>query len=412
MKLIIRARRMARLAIKIAWALLDKHHPVLVHLIPMRRCNLACRYCNEYDAVSAPVPLAEMLRRVDLLAGLGTSAITISGGEPLMHPELDAIVARIRGRGMVVTLITNGYHLSPERIERLNRAGLDHLEISIDNVEPDDVSMKSLRLLEPKLVWLREHAEFSVAINSVVGSGIKNPEDALQVARRARELGFISHVGVIHDGRGQVKPLAEREMAVYRELRSRRRGPLRLASIFQDNLGRGPAQRVELPGRGPLPLRGRERPRPLLLAAARPARPSRWRPTRRRTSSANTPRPRCARLLHDQLRAMGRAGRQLALAAGPAGGGGAARARGGGPGRGGAQRPAGPRPGRLRAAAVAEPDYRALVTGASTASARRSLERCARDVRNSFSSLVARSACPSCPPFWAVRRTWPLSRSI
>ena len=239
MRFITRARRMARLAVKIAWALLDEHHPVLVHLIPMRRCNLACRYCNEYDGVSAPVPLPEMLRRVDLLAGLGTSAITISGGEPLMHPDLDAVVARIRSRGMVVTMITNGYHLSPERIERLNRAGLDHLEISIDNVEPDDVSMKSLRLLEPKLVWLREHAEFSVAINSVVGSGIKNPEDALQVARRARELGFISHVGVIHDGRGQVKPLAEREMAVYRELRSRRRGPLRLASIFQDNLAAG-----------------------------------------------------------------------------------------------------------------------------------------------------------------------------
>jgi len=241
MRFITRARRMARLAVKIAWALLDEHHPVLVHLIPMRRCNLACRYCNEYDGVSAPVPLPEMLRRVDLLAGLGTSAITISGGEPLMHPDLDAVVARIRSRGMVVTMITNGYHLSPERIERLNRAGLDHLEISIDNVEPDDVSMKSLRLLEPKLRWLAEHAEFSVSINSVVGGGIKNPEDALQVARRARELGFITHLGVIHDGRGQLKPLGEREMAVYRELKRRRSGPLRLASLFQDNLAEGRA---------------------------------------------------------------------------------------------------------------------------------------------------------------------------
>jgi MoaA/NifB/PqqE/SkfB family radical SAM enzyme len=239
MKLFIRARRLARVAAKIVWAVLDKHHPVLVHLIPMRRCNLSCRYCNEYDAVSAPVPQEEMLRRVDLLAGLGTSAITISGGEPLMHPDLDSIVARIRERGMIATLITNGYYLSPERIARLNRAGLDHLEISIDNVEPDEVSMKSLRLLEPKLRWLADLAEFSVAINSVVGSGIHNPEDALQVARRARELGFISHVGVIHDGRGQLKPLGAREMAVYRELKGRRIGALRLASLFQDNLAEG-----------------------------------------------------------------------------------------------------------------------------------------------------------------------------
>ena len=239
MNLITRARRMARLATKVVWAVLDKHHPVLVHLIPMRRCNLACRYCNEYDAVSNPVPLPVMARRVDLLAELRTSAITISGGEPLLHPDLDAIVARIRERGMMVTLITNGYLLSPERIERLNRAGLDHLEISIDNVEPDDVSMKSLRLLEPKLAWLAEHAEFSVAINSVVGSGIRNPEDALQVARRARELGFISHVGVIHDGRGQLKPLGEREMAAYRQLRALRSGPARLSALFQDNLAAG-----------------------------------------------------------------------------------------------------------------------------------------------------------------------------
>jgi len=234
-----RARRLLRFAGKIAWAALDRHHPVLVHIIPMRRCNLACRYCNEYDAVSAPVPLEVMLRRVDRLAELGTSAITISGGEPLMHPDLDKIVARIRERGMIVTLITNGYYLSPERIARLNRAGLDHLEISIDNLEPDEVSMKSLRLLDPKLRWLAQHAEFSVAINSVVGSGIRNPEDALQVARRARELGLISHVGVIHDGRGQLRPLGPREMAVYRELKGQRRGAIGLSSLFQDNLAEG-----------------------------------------------------------------------------------------------------------------------------------------------------------------------------
>ena len=231
------------MAAKAAWALVDKHHPILVHLIPMRRCNLACRYCNEYDAVSAPVPLAEMLRRVDLLAGLRTSAVTISGGEPLMHPDVDAIVARIRERGMIATLISNGYYLSPDRIARLNRAGLDHMEISIDNVEPDEVSTKSLRLLEPKLRWLADQAEFGVSINSVVGSGVSNPEDALAVSRRARELGFISHLGVIHDGRGQLKPLGPREMAVYRELKGRRRGLVRLATAFQDNLAAGQANR-------------------------------------------------------------------------------------------------------------------------------------------------------------------------
>jgi MoaA/NifB/PqqE/SkfB family radical SAM enzyme len=235
-----RARRTARVAAKAARALIDTRHPSLVHVIPMRRCNLACAYCNEYDAVSQPVPLEIMLRRLDKLADLGTAMITVSGGEPLMHPELDAMIARMRGRGMVSSLITNGYYLSRERIKGLNEAGLDSLQISIDNVAPDEISLKSLRLLEPKLKWLAQYAEFGVNINSVVGAGVKNPEDALAVARRARELGFTSTVGILHDGRGQLEPLGPRELEVYRELRAYgSRGDARFNAAFQDNLALG-----------------------------------------------------------------------------------------------------------------------------------------------------------------------------
>src|SRR3954447_20805055 len=80
-------------------ALLSTEHPVLAHIIPMRKCNLACTYCNEYDKVSDPVPLDEMKKRLDKLAALGTSVITISGGEPLMHPQLDEIISHIRSHG-------------------------------------------------------------------------------------------------------------------------------------------------------------------------------------------------------------------------------------------------------------------------------------------------------------------------
>jgi MoaA/NifB/PqqE/SkfB family radical SAM enzyme len=240
MRLTTRVSRLARGIPKALSTLFDRHHPLLVHVIPIRRCNLSCSYCNEYDAISSPVPTDVMLSRIDHLARLRTAFLTFSGGEPLLHPDLDQLVARARQGKMAVTLITNGYHLSPERIQRLNQAGLDHLQISIDNVEPDASSMKSLRLLEPKLRWLDEHADFSVAINSVVGSGVKNPEDALAVARRARELGFMTSLGIIHDGHGQLKPLGPREMKVYQELRGhRQRGLVRLNRRFQDNLARG-----------------------------------------------------------------------------------------------------------------------------------------------------------------------------
>src|SRR5215204_7413243 len=135
-------------------------HPVLVHIVPMRRCNLACAYCNEYDKTSDPVPIAEMLKRIDKLAEFGTSVITISGGEPMMHPEIYEIIARIRHHGMIAGLISNGYYFQVDKIKKLNEAGLDYLQISIDNVNPDEVSKKSLKVLDGKLKNLSEHAKF------------------------------------------------------------------------------------------------------------------------------------------------------------------------------------------------------------------------------------------------------------
>jgi uncharacterized radical SAM superfamily Fe-S cluster-containing enzyme len=109
-------------------AMQSASHPVLVQIVPIRRCNLDCAYCNEYDKVSNPVPLDTMLRRIDYLADLGTTIITLSGGEPTLHPDLDTIIRRIRERGAIATLITNGYLLTPERIWGLNSAGLDYLQ--------------------------------------------------------------------------------------------------------------------------------------------------------------------------------------------------------------------------------------------------------------------------------------------
>src|ERR1700678_3206643 len=115
------AARKAREYAMVARALASTAHPVLAQIVPARFCNLSCAYCNEYDKVSEPVPLDEMLRRIDHLARLGTSIITISGGEPFTHPGLDEIIRRIRNRRRLAGIITNGYLLTPERIERLNR---------------------------------------------------------------------------------------------------------------------------------------------------------------------------------------------------------------------------------------------------------------------------------------------------
>jgi len=233
------ARRRARELWMIGSALADTDHVVMAHIVPMRRCNLSCAYCNEYDDFSPPVPLQEMKRRIDELARLGTTIITISGGEPLLHPELDDIIRHIRKTGAIAGMITNGYLLMPDRIERLNRAGLDHLQISIDNVMPDEVSKKSLKVLDKKLQMLAEHATFHVNINSVVGGGIHNPQDALTISHRAIELGFTSTVGIIHDGDGQLQPLRPEEIAVYEEIMQAEKSNYSQFNHFQRNIAYG-----------------------------------------------------------------------------------------------------------------------------------------------------------------------------
>src|SRR6266852_8627165 len=246
MSVLINANRKIRSAREFVRGLAHTAHPLLVQIIPIRRCNIDCGYCNEYDKVSPPVPADVLRARIDKLAELGTSVVAFSGGEPMLHPDLDDLIRHIRRRRMMAGLITNGYFLVPKRICELNGAGLDFLQISIDNVEPDEVSKKSLRLLDGKLQALRGHATFDVNINSVLGGGIKNPEDARTINQRARALGFSTSIGIIHDGSGRLKPLGKTERNVYDEVSAAIDGPWQILKNlysgihrFQDNLADG-----------------------------------------------------------------------------------------------------------------------------------------------------------------------------
>jgi len=223
----------------IAYGAVSTRHPLMAHIIPIRRCNLSCTYCNEYDDFSKPVSTDTMVGRINRLADLGTGVVTLSGGEPLLHPELDDIIRAIRRRGVLAAMITNGYLLTPERVQRLNQAGLDHMQISIDNVKPDEVSKKSLKVLDKKLEILAEHADFHVNINSVVGGGIHTPQDALVIGKRALALGFTSTIGIIHDGDGQLQPLRDQEREVYMAMRSMEKSSYAQLNGFQDNIAHG-----------------------------------------------------------------------------------------------------------------------------------------------------------------------------
>src|SRR5271165_1860687 len=236
---VLAVKRRVREIKMIAKGVASTDHPVMAHIIPIRRCNLACKYCNEFDDFSKPIPLETMKSRINDLARLGTNIVTLSGGEPLLHPELDEIIAHMRKHSILAGMITNGYLLTADRIQRLNRAGLDHLQISIDNVMPDDVSKKSLKVLDKKLQLLAEHADFHVNINSVVGGGTRNPHDALVVGRRAVQLGFTSTIGIIHDGDGQLRSLADDEREVFLKMKKLEKKNYSRLNWFQNNIAHG-----------------------------------------------------------------------------------------------------------------------------------------------------------------------------
>lgn len=204
-----RVNRLYRETRVVAQALRQKDRPVFAHVVVTRRCNLDCAYCSEYDTHSKPVPTEALILRIDKLAALGTTTVTLTGGETLLHPELEVVIARIRHHRMVAVMITNGYLLSVERIKSLNRAGIDRMQISIDNIEPDAVSKKSLRILDLRLRWLAEYAEFPVHIHSVVGAGTSQPKDVITIQSRARVLGHLSTAGIVHDATGHIQPIDE-----------------------------------------------------------------------------------------------------------------------------------------------------------------------------------------------------------
>jgi len=161
---------------------------------------------------------ARPLQGCEGLFGLAASDVGL--GQQIFH---------VRGRSAFVA----------QRIEHLNRAGLDHLQISIDNVQPDEVSKKSLKVLDRKLQMLSRYAIFQVNINSVLGSPVQHPDDALTVARRALELGFTSTVGILHDHDGQLQPLGDHQQDLFVEIMQMGKRSYARFNQFQRNISQG-----------------------------------------------------------------------------------------------------------------------------------------------------------------------------
>ncbi len=226
-----------------AWRNLStvRYGPFHAQLVVIRRCNLACAYCNEFDDHSPPIPTETLKRRIDKLAELGTLAIEFTGGEPLMHPDLFELIAYATRKGFVQRkMITNAYLMSPDKVQSLNRAGLTHMQISLDGAKPNDVTVKVLKPLKKKLAHVHAHADFIVTLSAVIGAA--PPDEVREVIEFAEQHEFRRRVLLIHDGDGQFKLSAE-EHDLYREVEAKLGAKWRQAGNYRSRLledGRAP----------------------------------------------------------------------------------------------------------------------------------------------------------------------------
>ena len=173
------------------------------------RCNLACPYCLP-DGVEPPglLTLAQRLRVIEAAVALGARSLRLTGGEPLLHPQLEELIRAVqplRARGLgEIALTSNGVLLSAERARALRAAGLDRITLSLDGTTGAAVArMAGLgdgaageRTLAQVLAAI-EHARTAgfdpaqgdLKLNAVIQRGA-NDDQLLPLAGLARERGL------------------------------------------------------------------------------------------------------------------------------------------------------------------------------------------------------------------------------
>ena len=139
------------------------------------RCPLGCPYCSnptELESREAELSTAEWQRVFSEAAALGIHQVHLSGGEPASRRDLVDIVAHCAALGLYTNLITSGIGLTPKLVAALSEAGLDHVQLSIQDTEDDSADLiagysgASRRKREVAAEVIR--AGFPLTVNAVI----------------------------------------------------------------------------------------------------------------------------------------------------------------------------------------------------------------------------------------------------
>ena len=116
--------------------------PLWTHIYVTRKCNLNCKYCFVKDQKKTELDGKGLINVIDKLYALGCRFISFFGGEPTIRKDFVDMVEYANRKGMFTHMTTNGILLTPDYINRLGKAGIDIVNLSVDSVFEFDYSNK------------------------------------------------------------------------------------------------------------------------------------------------------------------------------------------------------------------------------------------------------------------------------
>ncbi len=212
------------------------------------RCPLRCVYCSnplDYARQGEELDTATWLRVLGEAEDLGVVQLNLTGGEPLVRDDLEALVGEARRLDLYTNLITSGVPLRRERLAGLRALGLDNVQISIQDTEagPSD-RIAGRRSFDRKLVvagWVKELG-FPLTLNTVLHrENLDHVEAVIALAERLGadrlELANTQYLGWALPNRAALLP-SRAQLARAREVaaaaRSRLRGKMEVLFVTPD----------------------------------------------------------------------------------------------------------------------------------------------------------------------------------
>jgi pyrroloquinoline quinone biosynthesis protein E len=219
------------------------------------RCPLGCPYCSNplaLDAREAELDTATWARVFREAAALGVLQVHLSGGEPGARRDLVEITAAACEAGLYSNLITSAVGITDERLAALADAGLDHVQISIQDSEPAsadriagyDGAFARKRALAAEVV----RRKLPLTVNAVIhraNIGRISEMVALALALGAArvEIAHVQYYGWALKNRAALMPSreqVERAVGAIEELRARHRGEIVIDAVVPDYYARYP----------------------------------------------------------------------------------------------------------------------------------------------------------------------------